>query len=101
MRRHVEMADSSMAEMKKHMSMCMEMMDKMHSGKMGAGMMGSGTASAEKKSSVKVVDPVCGMEVDTANVPTATHNGQTYYFCSEDDKAKFVKSPEQYLRKKS
>jgi YHS domain-containing protein len=48
----------------------------------------------------KVVDPVCGMEVNTANAPTATYNGQTYYFCSEEDKAKFQKSPEQYAGKK-
>jgi YHS domain-containing protein len=40
------------------------------------------------------------MEVNTANAPTATYKGQTYYFCCEDDKAKFVKNPEQSAGKK-
>jgi YHS domain-containing protein len=97
MRTHVEMADKAMAEMKEHMSMCMEMMHKMHGGQMGAGMMGTGSNAT---TAAKVVDPVCGMEVNTANAPTATYKGQTYYFCSEDDKAKFVKNPEQYAGKK-
>ena len=94
-------ADKAMTEMKNHMSMCMEMMETKHGGKMGAGMMGSGTTSGEKKSSAKVVDPVCGMEVEMANAPTTTYKGKTYYFCSEDDKAKFLKNPEQYANKKS
>lgn len=96
MRRHVEMADSSMTEMKKHMSLCMEGMHEMHGGKTGAGMMGTGSNAT----AAKVVDPVCGMEVNTAGSPTATHAGKTYYFCSEEDKAKFVKNPEQYAGKK-
>ena len=29
------------------------------------------------------IDPVCGMTVDPAEAAaTATHNGNTYYFCS-------------------
>jgi YHS domain-containing protein len=47
----------------------------------------------------KVVDPVCSMEVtDTKTAPTAVYKGKTYYFCSEEDKAKFEKNPEQYLK---
>lgn len=100
MRRHVEMAQTSMAEMEKQMSMCMEMIDKTHEGTMGGGMTGSGMTPAEKTAG-KVADPVCGMEVaDTKTAPTAVYKGQTYYFCSEDDKAKFVKNPEQYAGKK-
>ena len=107
MRRHVEMAQSSMAEMEKQMSMCMEMMDKTHGGMMGSekgmagdGMMGSGMTPTEKTSG-KIADPVCGMEVaDAKTAPTAVYKGQTYYFCSEDDKAKFAKNPEQYAGKK-
>lgn len=98
MRTHVEAADKAMTEMKSQMSMCMEMMETKQGGKAGAGMMGSGT-SAEKKSAAKVVDPVCGMEVEMANAPTTTYKGKTYYFCSEDDKAKFLKNPEQYANK--
>ena len=93
MRKHVEMADKAMAEMKTQMSTCMEMMGKMHGEKMGAGTPSGATAA-------KAMDPVCGMEVSTANALTVTYKGQTYYFCSEDDKAKFVKNPEQYAGKK-
>ena len=91
MRRHVEMAQSSMAEMEKQMSMCMETMDKTHNG-----MMGSTTGS--EKTVAKVADPVCGMEVaDTKTAPTLAYKGKTYYFCSEEDKAKFQKNPDQYV----
>jgi YHS domain-containing protein len=104
MRRHVEMAEKSMAEMKEHMSMCMEGMDGMHGGMMGEekGMMGSTSEkTTTPTAAAKVVDPVCGMEVDPAKAPKATYLGKTYYFCSEEDKAKFEKNPGQYVPKKS
>lgn len=102
MRSHVELADKAMADMKDHMSLCMEMKGgKMHG---GTGMMGGGMKSGEMKSGGmmmgKAMDPVCGMEVDPATASSATYKGKTYYFCSEDDKQKFEKSPEQYLAKK-
>jgi YHS domain-containing protein len=100
MRNHVEMADKAMAEMKSHMSMCMEMMGKTHEGTTGGAMMGSGTTPTEKTAG-KVVDPVCNMEVaNTKTAPTAVYKGTTYYFCSEEDKARFQKNPEQYAGKK-
>jgi Cu+-exporting ATPase len=44
------------------------------------------------------IDPVCHMEVDTAD---ATHvadvNGITYYFCCGGCRARFVKEPQRYL----
>ncbi|MCF1503937.1 cadmium-translocating P-type ATPase [Afifella sp. H1R] len=44
------------------------------------------------------VDPVCGMKVDTsADKPTARHDGQVYYFCSESCHDKFVADPARYL----
>jgi Cu+-exporting ATPase len=98
MRVRVEAADKALADMKTHMSQCMEMMDKMHGGTGGTAM-GSGTAAGEKKAAGKVIDPVCGMEVNSATAPTATYGGKTYYFCSAEDKAKFEKNPEQYLKK--
>ena len=104
MRTHVEAADKAMTEMKNHMSMCMEMMNKEQGGMKGMGMMGSGAAagsSSPSTSASKVVDPVCGMEVDMATGPSLTYKGKTYYFCSEEDKAKFEKNPEQYVGKKS
>ena len=100
MRKHVEMADKAMAEMKNHMSMCMEMMEKMHEGTKGGAMMGTGTTATEKTAG-KVADPVCGMEVaDAKTAPAAVYKGTTYYFCSEEDKGKFQKNPEQYVRQK-
>lgn len=85
MRTHVEMAETSMNEMKKHMSMCME----------------SCGIHAEKKALGTVVDPVCGMEIDTTAAVTATHQGKTYYFCTEENKAKFLKDPGRYTASRS
>lgn len=103
MRRHVEMAQASMAEMEKHMSTCMQMMSK-HGGMMGEGKGMGGMMSGKSSSpatATKVIDPVCGMEVDPATAVKTTYAGKTYYFCSEDEKAKFQKNPEQYTRKSS
>lgn len=48
----------------------------------------------------RVKDPVCGMEVDVAEAKAAgrviDHAGRTYYFCSDDCKAKFAKEPEKF-----
>ena len=45
-----------------------------------------------------VKDPVCGMDVDPATAKyRATHEGQTYYFCSASCEAKFKANPLQYL----
>jgi YHS domain-containing protein len=93
MRTHVEAADKAYGEMKTHLSQCMETM---HGGKMEHGMMGMGSSAA---TAAKIVDPVCNMEVaDVKTAPTAVYKGKTYYFCSEEDKAKFEKNPEQYLK---
>jgi Cu+-exporting ATPase len=99
MRRHVDMAEQSMAEMKNHMNMCAEMMEKMHGGAMGGGKMGSGMKSGEEKAAGRVIDPVCGMEVDPKTAVSAAYKGETYYFCSADDKAKFEKEPEKFVKK--
>jgi YHS domain-containing protein len=68
-------------------------------GKMGSETMG-GMMSGEKKAASKVTDPVCGMEVDPKTAPSATYKGKTYYFCGPEDKAKFVKDPGNYVKKK-
>ena len=48
-----------------------------------------------------VIDPVCGMMVDThAGKPTFEHKGHTYYFCSEGCRTKFAKEPERFLDRK-
>ncbi len=45
------------------------------------------------------IDPVCGMTVTPESAAaTATHDGETYLFCSTGCHAKFVADPESYLR---
>ena len=41
-------------------------------------------------------DPVCGMFVDPKTSPKSDFEGQTYYFCSLEDKATFDKDPGNY-----
>ena len=44
-----------------------------------------------------VRDPVCGMEVDPENAAgSSTYQGVTYYFCSEDCRARFDADPAKY-----
>ena len=48
---------------------------------------------------MKVIDPVCSMEVDTEHAAARSdYNGKTYYFCSTGCKKDFDKDPERYLR---
>lgn len=46
------------------------------------------------------VDPVCGMDVDELQAKAAgrslEHAGTTYYFCSDDCRAKFAQHPEKF-----
>jgi uncharacterized membrane protein YraQ (UPF0718 family)/YHS domain-containing protein len=43
------------------------------------------------------LDPVCGMQVMTANAPaTAIHRGEKYYFCSDRCAERFVTDPGRY-----
>lgn len=43
-------------------------------------------------------DPVCGMEVDPGRAAgTSVYQGQTYYFCSPDDKQQFDQNPTRYV----
>ena len=45
------------------------------------------------------IDPVCGMEVATANPPGGAHEheGTTYYFCSRGCRLEFQEDPAGYL----
>jgi len=46
----------------------------------------------------KVLDPVCGMEVVPGKTShTATHEGETFYFCSASCERKFRAEPAKYL----
>ncbi len=52
-------------------------------------------------STTVVKDPVCCMEIETAEAAeqTTIYRGQTYYFCGSKCKEKFDLSPAQYLGK--
>ena len=48
----------------------------------------------------QVIDPVCGMTVDTTTTPAKQqleYQGRTYYFCAPGCKKAFDKEPEKYL----
>ena len=45
------------------------------------------------------VDPVCGLKVNPATAPQATHQGQIHYFCSEQHQQLFQKNPSKYSPK--
>ena len=60
---------------------------------------GSGNQRAEGRSQVKVIDPVCGMQVDPSTAAArATHEGREYFFCSPSCRDKFVADPTKYSR---
>lgn len=40
--------------------------------------------------------PVCEMEVDPKSAPKSFYEGETYYFCSADHKARFEKAPARF-----
>lgn len=45
-----------------------------------------------------VVDPVCGMRIDSTRTRFASdYEGMRYYFCSENCKHRFDHDPEVYL----
>jgi len=76
----------------------------MNHGTMGnmSGMDHGGLSGMDAQAAVQVIDPVCGMKVaDAKTAPRSIYAGKAYYFCSQEDKAKFDKDPETYLNKAS
>lgn len=47
-----------------------------------------------------VIDPVCGMNVDTGQARNVVHDGKHYYFCSRHCMDKFVADAGKYLQPK-
>jgi P-type Cu+ transporter len=46
----------------------------------------------------RVIDPVCGMQVDPQRAAASYHyNGTTYYFCNPRCEERFAEEPERYL----
>ena len=49
----------------------------------------------------KMIDPVCGMEVDPATVAVETcHEGIKVFFCAEGCRDAFLANPERYRKPK-
>ena len=57
-------------------------------------------AKKSEKPPEKATDPVCGLKVEKNAELSATHKGETHYFCSRADMEKFRKEPEKYAKKK-
>ena len=48
---------------------------------------------------MKVWDPVCRMEIDTADaVATTEYDGETFYFCSQECAKEFESDAARYVR---
>jgi len=54
----------------------------------------------ESKEAKETIDPVCGNTVDPGKALSTTYKGKTYHFCSAEDRLKFIRNPETYLKKK-
>lgn len=92
MRSALVQADKALTEMNSHVDTCMRMMGHMGMGSMQG--MSHGTAQQGQ-----AVDPVCGMAVDPKTAASAAHEGVTYYFCSAEDRAEFLKDPRRFPKK--
>ena len=61
--------------------------------------------AAEGRAGSLTKDPVCGLEVSTRKAEKAgrksDYQGKTYYFSSEECRARFVKNPDRYAEKPS
>ena len=56
-------------------------------------------AGCDRHDPNRVVDPVCGMDVDPATAADkSVYKGKTYYFCSKDEKERFDKDPVKFLK---
>ena len=48
---------------------------------------------------MKVTDPVCGMQLDTAKAAAQVqYQAQTYYFCTEACRKQFEADPAKYVK---
>ena len=49
-----------------------------------------------------VTDPVCGMQIDSSQAEAQTvHEGQAYFFCSQECRRTFEENPKEFLKQKS
>jgi Cu+-exporting ATPase len=58
----------------------------------------STTSPVTEEETKMAKDPVCGMEIDPNDAAaTVDHEGQTYYFCSQDCADSFQDDPDSYI----
>jgi YHS domain-containing protein len=56
-------------------------------------------APARDVAAARVLDPVCGMQIDPADAAgSAVHGGQMFHFCSESCKRQFDAEPSRYAK---
>jgi Cu(I)/Ag(I) efflux system membrane fusion protein len=56
-------------------------------------------APAREAATAKVIDPVCGMQIDPADAAgSAAHGGHVFHFCSEHCKRRFEADPSRYAK---
>ncbi len=53
--------------------------------------------SLKTDSTTLAIDPICKMEVLKTDSLTVNYNNKDYYFCSENHRNLFLKSPQKYL----
>ncbi|MGM9476006.1 YHS domain-containing protein [Pedobacter sp. GSP4] len=58
-----------------------------------------GTKTNLVDSTKKVVDPVCKMKIKSSTAKTTVYNKESYFFCSESCKQKFLAEPAKYVKK--
>ena len=58
-------------------------------------------SSGNQSLPAKVVDPVCGMSIETVGARTFAYRGNVYHFCSQNCREKFEASPQTYLAGKA
>lgn len=90
----------ALAVMKQQLSGCAALAapaEAMDHSKIGHAMPGMATPAPAPAQ--EAIDPVCGMTVDPKSALQATHQGKTYYFCSEEDRQKFLKEPGKYVKR--
>ncbi|HJX28359.1 MAG TPA: YHS domain-containing protein [Thermoanaerobaculia bacterium] len=101
----LKQARQQLTEAQKHMNACEQMCQTKMGGAAGqqgghAGHAGHGAAATAQAKPEQVTDPVCGMKIDAKTAAgKSVYAGKTYYFCSADEKAKFDKDPQKYLKK--
>ncbi len=97
----VGQARQQLAEAQKQMGACQEMCAAKMEAHAAGGHQCPMHAATPAANTEMVTDPVCGMKIDPKTAAgKSTYAGKTYYFCSKDEKEKFDKDPEKYLKTK-